>query len=106
MTNFEAISARLYPYNVDDNLIAVACLDAELKTEDEYATGNKVSVAKASIDVLKQLIVLSSESNGGYSLGYDTDELRRRIHDIAKDNGLTDIADEFNATPTIQFLPY
>ena len=69
MTNFEAISARLYPYNVDDNLIAVACLDAELKTEDEYATGNKVSVAKASIDVLKQLIVLSSESNGGYSLG-------------------------------------
>ena len=106
MTNFEAISARLYPYNVDDNLIAVACLDAELKTEDEYATGNKVSVAKASIDVLKQLIVLSSESNGGYSLGYDTDELRRRIHDIAKDNGLTDIADEFNATPKIEFLPY
>ena len=106
MTNFEAISARLYPYNVDDNLIAVACLDAELKTEDEYATGNKVSVAKALIDVLKQLIVLSSESNGGYSLGYDTDELRRRIHDIAKDNGLTDIADEFNATPTIEFLPY
>lgn len=106
MTNFEAISARLYPYNVDDNLIAVACLDAELKTEDEYATGNKVSVAKASIDVLKQLIVLSSESNGGYLLGYDTDELRRRIHDIAKDNGLTDIADEFNATPTIEFLPY
>jgi len=106
MTNFEAISARLYPYNVDDNLIAVACLDAELKTEDEYANGNKVSVAKASIDVLKQLIVLSSESNGGYSLGYDTDELRRRIHDIAKDNGLTDIADEFNATPTIEFLPY
>ena len=106
MTNFEAISARLYPYNVDDNLIAVACLDAELKTEDEYATGNKVSVAKASIDVLKQLIVLSSESNGGYSLGYDTDELRRRLHDIATDNGLTDIADEFNATPTIEFLPY
>ena len=106
MTNFEAISARLYPYNVDDNLITVACEDAELKTEDEYATGNKVSVAKASIDVLKQLIVLSSESNGGYSLGYDTDELRRRIHDIAKDNGLTDIADEFNATPTIEFLPY
>ena len=106
MTNFEAISARLYPYNVDDNLIAVACLDAELKTEDEYANGNKVSVAKASIDVLKQLIVLSSESNGVYSLGYDTDELRRRIHDIAKDNGLTDIADEFNATPTIEFLPY
>ena len=106
MTNFEAISARLYPYNVDENLSAVPCLDAELKTEDEYATGNKVSVAKASIDVLKQLIVLSSESNGGYSLGYDTDELRRRIHDIAKDNGLTDIADEFNATPTIEFLPY
>lgn len=106
MTNFEAISARLYPYNVDDSLIAIACLDATLGIDDEYTAANKALIARAAIDVLKQLIVLSSESNGGYSLGYDTDELRRRIHDIAKDNGLTDIADEFNATPTIEFLPY
>ncbi len=107
MTNFEAISARLYPYNVDDNLIAVACVDAGLEAEAEYwgQTG-KIPVAKATIDILKQLIVLSSENNGGYALGYDVDMLRKRIYALAKDNGLTDIADEFNATPTIEFLPY
>lgn len=50
------------------------------------------------------LIGLSSESNGGYSLGYDTTQLSQRIHDLAKDNGLTDIADEFNSRPKIRFL--
>lgn len=104
MTNFEAISARLYPYNVDDNLIAIACLDAGLGTDDEYDAANKLLVVRAAIDILKQLIVLSSESNGGYSLGYNVEELRRRIHALAKDNSLTDIADEFNAAPTVEFL--
>lgn len=104
MTNFEAISARLYPYNVDDNLVAVACLDASLVTDDEYTASDKPLVARAAIDVLKQLVVLSSESNGGYALGYDTEELRNRIYDLAKDNGLTDIADEFDPTPQIFFL--
>ena len=59
---------------------------------------------KAAIDILKQLIVLASESNGGYSIRYNVEELRRRIHDLAKDNGLTDIADEFNLQPTVKFL--
>ena len=55
MTNFEAISARLYPYNVDDNLIAVACEDAGLDAEVEYRSQtDKISVAKATIDILKQ----------------------------------------------------
>lgn len=106
MTNFDAISARLYPYNVDDSLVAIACLDAGLGTDDEYGAASKPLVVRAAIDILKQLIVLSSESNGGYSLGYNVEELRRRIHALAKDNGLTDVADEFNPIPTIEFLPY
>lgn len=104
MTNFDAISARLYPYNVDDNVITIACTDADMTAEDEYTSGNRVSVARAAIDILKQLIVLSSESNGGYSLGYDTDMLRKRIHALAKDNGLTDIAAEFDPQPQIYFM--
>jgi hypothetical protein len=104
MTNYDAISARLYPYNVDDNLIAVACVDAGLVQEGEYSAEAKKNVAKAAIDVLRQLIVLASESNGGYSLVYDVNELRRRIHAIAKDNGFADIAEEFNARPTVKFL--
>lgn len=104
MTNFEAISARLYPYNVDDNLIKVSCMDESLKDEGEYKLEDKQAIAKAAISILKQLIVLSSESNGGYSLGYDTNMLSKRIHDIAVENDLTDIAEEFNVIPTIEFL--
>ena len=103
MTNYEAISARLYPYDVDDNLIAVACMDAGLGQEDEYSAEAKKPVSKAAIDVLRQLVVLTSESNGGYSLGYDVDGLRRRIHALAKENGFADIAEEFNPQPTVTF---
>lgn len=104
MTNYEAISARLYPYNVDDGLIYVSCIDAGISPTNEYCSAARKSVAKASIDVLRQLVVLTSESNGGYSLGYDVNELRRRIHAIAKDNGFADIAEEFNERPTVKFL--
>ena len=104
MTNYDAISARIYPYNVDGNLIAIACVDAGIEQEDEYSVEAKKPVAKAAIDVLKQLIVLTSESNGGYSLGYDVKELRRRIHALAKDNGFADIAEEFNPRPKVMFL--
>lgn len=104
MTNFEAISARLYPYSVDDNVIIVACTDAGLAAENEYAPDNRVSVAKAAIDVLKQLVVLTSEGIGKCSLGYDTKNLGQRIHNLAKDSGLTDIAREFDPEPQIFFM--
>lgn len=102
-TNFEAISARLYPYNVPDSLIKIACADVGLLADEKYSSVNKVSVAKAAIDILKQLIILASESNGGYSLSYH-DKLKERIYNLAKDNGLTDIADEFNPHPKIRFI--
>ena len=104
MKNFDAISARLSPYNVDDNLIQVSCMDAKIDADADYDNENPLPVVMAVISVLRQLIVLSSESNGGYSLGYSPDELRRRIYSLAKDNDLVDIADEFDATPTIEFL--
>lgn len=104
MTNYEAISARLYPYDVDDALIHISCMDAGLSPTDEYSVTAKKSVAKATIDVLKQLVVLASESNGGFSLGYNIAELRSRIHALAKENGLADIAAEFNPRPKVKFL--
>lgn len=106
MTNYDAISASLYPYNVDDYLIEKVCIDEGMDVSEEYTVADKINVVKATIAVLRQLIVLSSESNGGYSLGYSTDDLKKRIRTLAKENGLTDIAEEFNSSPTIEFLPY
>lgn len=101
MTNFEAISASLYPYDVDPLLKEKVCEDEGLNAQSTYSVTDKVGVAKAAIAILRNLIVLNSESNGGYSLSYDTDKLKGRIFTLAQDNGLTDIADEFDARSRI-----
>lgn len=101
MTNFEAISAEIYPYNVDDNLISKACLDNNINEEKDYDKSQKSSIAMSAVDILKKLIVLSSESNGGFGLSYDTDKIKERIYNIAVENDLSDIAEEFAIKPTI-----
>lgn len=104
MTNYEAISAKLYPYSVDDHLIEVSCIDNGLGCDGAYSPDQKTEVARTVISILRNLIALSGESNGGYSLSYDVDGLKARICQIAKENGFADIADEFNPKPQITFL--
>ena len=70
MTNFEAISASLYPYDVDPFLKEKTCIDEGIDAQADYTVTDKISVAKATIAILRNLIVLASESNGGYSLSY------------------------------------
>ena len=102
MKNFEAISASLYPYDVDPFLKEKACIDEGIDTQADYTVTDKISVAKATIAILRNLIVLASESNGGYSLSY-TDKLEKRIFHIAKENGLDDIAEEFDTRSKITY---
>lgn len=106
MTNYEAISAAIYPYDVDENLIQKSCIDLDLDPDVAYQRSSKPNVAKASISVLRNLISLSNESNGGYSLSYDANKLKERIYNIAKENGLADIAEEFEQKPQIEFLDW
>ena len=101
MTNLEAISASLYHYDVDQFLKEKACIDEGIDAQADYTVADKISVAKATIAILRNLIVLASESNGGYSLSYNTDGLKERIFKLAKDNGLTDIAEEFDTRSKI-----
>lgn len=101
MTIQEAISANLYPYDVETNLVEKACIDCGLNGSAEYEIVLQVNVAKATISILQNLIVLSSESDSGFSLSYNTDNLKERIFAIAKQNGLTDIAEEYNHKATI-----
>lgn len=106
MTNYEAISATIYPYDVDENLIKKSCIDQDIDPDTAYQRSNKTEVAKASISVLRNMVSLSSEGDNGYSLSYDTDKLKERIVSIAKENGLTDIAEEFDQKPRIEFLDW
>ena len=96
MTIQEAISANLYPYDVEPNLMEKACVDCGLNGSSEYDIACQVNVANATISILQNLIVLSSESDSGFSLSYNTENLKERIFAIAKQHGLADIAEEYN----------
>ena len=100
MTNLEAISASIYPYDVDPFLKEKACIDEGIDAQADYTEADKISVAKATIAILRNLIVLASESNEGYLLSY-TDKLKERIFNIARENGLDDIAEEFDTRSKI-----
>lgn len=100
----DAIIASLYPYDVDENLILKACVDNDILTDDEYHPESKESVARATIDILSNLISLSSESDSGYSLSYNVDKLKERILFIAKSNGLADIVNEYDSKPKVYIM--
>lgn len=99
MKNFEAISASLYPYDVDPFLKEKACIDEGIDTQADYTVTDKISVAKATIAILRNLIVLASESNG--AIHCRTRTTGKRIFHIAKENGLDDIAEEFDTRSKI-----
>lgn len=100
----DAIIGSLYPYDVDDSLILKACIDNDVSLDDTYSAKHKEIVARVSIDVLVNLISLSSESDSGYSLSYNVDKLKERICSIAKSNGFADIADEYNNKPMVYII--
>lgn len=104
MTNYDAISAMLYPYDVEPMLVQKHCIDLDVEGENEYDATQKSVIAQITIAILRSLIVLSSESDSGYSLSYSSEGLKKRIVSIAKENGLTDIAEEFTDAPTVEFL--
>lgn len=104
MTNYDAISAMLYPYDVEPMLVQKHCIDLDVEGTDVYDATQKAVIAQITIAILRNLIVMTSESDSGYSLGYSTEGLKKRIASLAKENGLTDIAEEFTDAPTVEFL--
>lgn len=94
----------LYPYDVEPMLVQKHCIDNNIIDDDEYDATLKSEIARITIAILNNLLVLSSESDSGYSLSYSSEGLKKRIVSIAKENGLTDIAEEFNDRPSVEFL--
>ncbi|MBD5584121.1 MAG: hypothetical protein HDQ88_03495 [Clostridia bacterium] len=93
MTNFEAISADLYPYDVPASLIEMKCIDEGVDQQAAYSAEGRQPVARATLAILRNLLVLKSESNGGFSRTYGTDELRERISALAGECGPNASAD-------------
>ncbi len=101
ITKLDALIGELDPYTPSPASLKKSLIDAGVTGFDEnYTEADKKSIAKAAISVLKRLIVLSSDSMGKSSQGYNVDELKRRIKAIAKDNGLD--AEDFVEVPTVE----
>ncbi len=101
LTKLDALIGDLDPYTPSPASLKKSLIDAGITGFDqEYTTADKKAVAKAAIAVLKRMIVLSSDSLGKSSQGYNVDELRKRIKQLAKENGLD--AEEFVEVPTVE----
>lgn len=94
LTKYDALVGELEPYTPSPLALKKALADANVGDADsEYnAETDRKPIAIAAIKVLKKLIVLTSDSMGKSSQGYNVDELRKRIKSLCSENGL-DVSD-------------
>lgn len=101
ITKLDALIGELDPYTPSPAALKKSLIDAGVTGFDEdYTEADKKAVAKAAITVLRRLIVLSSDSMGKSSQGYNVDELEKRIRALAKENDLS--IDDFVEVPTVE----
>jgi phosphopantetheine adenylyltransferase len=101
LTKYEALLGELEPYTPSALTLKKALSDAGVSgLNDEYAAeSDKRTIALAAINVLKKMIVLTSDSLGKSSQGYSVAQLEKRIKDLCAENGLD--ASEFVEIPSI-----
>ena len=101
ITKYDALIGELEPDTSSPASLTKSLLDAGVQDpEEEYTAEDKSTVAKAAISVLKRLIVLSSDSLGKSSQGYNVDKLEKRIKLLAKENDLE--VSDFVEVPTVE----
>lgn len=101
ITKYDALIGELEPYTSSPASLTKSLLDAGVQDpEEEYTAEDKRTVAKAAISVLKRLIVLSSDSLGKSSQGYNVDKLEKRIKLLAQENDLE--VSDFVEVPTVE----
>lgn len=91
LTKIQALTAEIEPYAPSKLTILKALSDVgivDVETPYDPTTDKKV-VAQAAVKVLNQMVVLSSDSLGKSSQGYNVDMLKKRIKSICSENGLS-----------------
>lgn len=90
LTKLDALMAELEPYTVSGSSLRKALTDAGVETETETydPAADKRTIAVAAVHVLRKLVVLSSDSLGKSSQGYNVEQLKNRIKALCRENGL------------------
>lgn len=87
MTIKQALTAATQIPSMDDMTLEKALIDAELDATATYAKADEKVVDLAAVGILRTLIV-SSESEGGYSYNIGADALAARIRFLLDKHGL------------------
>lgn len=97
----DALIGELEPYTPSGAALQKSLLDAGFEDVDaDYTVSDKRGIAKAAVNVLKKLIVLSSDSLGKSGQGYNVDKLEKRIKALCQENGLE--LDDALEVPTVE----
>lgn len=101
LTLLDALLGEIEPYTPSGAALRKALLDAGFEDAGaEYTASDKRNVAKAAVAVLKKLIVLSSDSLGKSSQGYNVEKLEKRIKALCLENELE--LDDSLGVPTVE----
>jgi hypothetical protein len=87
MTNLEALFGEIEPFTVSPITAEKIFIDYGIDKDDEYDKRFSRKIAKCALEVLKRLTVLTSESSGKMSQGYDRKALENRIKDLCDELG-------------------
>lgn len=101
MTNYEAIQADLLTYTVSRLKIEKELGRVGLKPDDPYSVDNDKTLGSIVIDLLRGLLILKSESEGGLSEAYDVDKLKDYILVYASCHGLEDLVTDVSTSDSI-----
>lgn len=82
MTILEALLAECDPFTPSRNLAIRALTKQELAYTDTAASDDDTLIATAAVDILSRMLVVTSESEGGFSQSYDKAALRNRIQQL------------------------
>ena len=101
LTKLNALLGEIEPYTPSGATLRKALMDAGVEDADApYSKADKRTIAIAAVAVLKKLIVLSSDSLGKSSQGYNVDKLEKRIKALCEENDLP--VDDSLGVPTVE----
>ena len=85
-TNLEAIKAKMFPYELQEDTLEFLLDEQELEPSEAYRRENHNALIKAVISALYQLITLVKEKDNGSEMQYDPDQILALIKRYENDD--------------------
>lgn len=102
MTNLEALIGELEPFTVSNLAVNKKLIDHEIAGSDTYIISSKTLIALCAIEILVQMLSLSSENSGRMSQSFDKDGVKLRIIALCKESGIDE--NNYVSIPTVEVI--